>query len=462
MRYRARTLTVAVSVFGALATLGVIFLPGVRFAYRNPRLHIAIDTADAVIALLVAFLLFGRFSRSHLLRDLLLTQALLVFGLGNLFLSAIPTTMTGVRVENLTTWGTLTTRAVGGILMVASAFVGARRTKSDGRSALLTSGAIVAVAGAAITVLNDVLPDAIDMSAPVDPTGPVLEGHSAVMVLHFVLMTMFGVVAVRFTAFADRQDDELMRWFGAGATLAAFARLNYLLYPSLFSEYVYTADGFRLGFYLLLLIGAGREIASYWSGLAETAVTEERRRMARDLHDGLAQELAFMWADIQGLKRTHPHDEKVARASGSAERALDESRRAISAFTRSPNEPLDVAISSSIEEVARRLQARVRLDLASDIHVSPKLREDLLRVVREAVTNAARHGEAETIEIRLWAEGGLCLEISDDGIGFDPQRPPRTESFGIISMRERVTNHGGRLDIHSNPGSGTQVKVVLP
>jgi signal transduction histidine kinase len=455
-------LTLAVSAFGALATLGVIFLPGVRFAYRNPRLHIAIDTADAVIALLVAFLLFGRFSRSNLLRDLLLTQALLVFGLGNLFLSAIPTTMTGVRVEDLTTWGTLTTRAVGGVLMVGASFVGSRPARTTGRFALLTSAGIVAVAGVTITVLSDILPQAIDMTAPADPTQPALDGHVAVMVLHFVLMAMFAVVAVRFTAFADQQDDELMRWFGAGAALAAFARLNYLLYPSLYSEYVYTGDGFRLGFYLLLLIGAGREIASYWSGLAETAVTEERRRMARDLHDGLAQELAFMWSDIQGLKRAHPNDDKVARASGSAERALDESRRAIAAFTRSPNEPLDIAISTSIEEVARRLRTRVRLDLASDIHVSPKLREDLLRVVREAVTNAARHGGAETIEVRLWAEGGLCLEISDDGVGFDPQRPPRTESFGIISMRERVTNHGGRLDIHSIPGGGTQVKVVLP
>ena len=181
------------------------------------------------------------------------------------------------------------------------------------------------------------------------------------MLLHFLLMTMFAVVAVRFTVFADQHDDELMRWFGAGAALAAFARLNYLLFPSLYSQYVYTGDGFRLGFYLLLLVGAGREIASYWSGLAETAAMEERRRMARDLHDGLAQELAFMWSDIQGLKRAHPDDEKVERASSSAERALDESRRAIAAFARPAHEPLDIAISTSIEEVARRLQVRLRL-----------------------------------------------------------------------------------------------------
>ena len=64
--------------------------------------------------------------------------------------------------------------------------------------------------------------------------------------------------------------------------------------------------------------------------------------------------------------------------------------------------------------------------------------------------------------VRLSTEDGICLEVSDNGIGFDSQHPPRTESFGIISMRERVMNHGGSLDISSHPGIGTKVKVVLP
>ena len=129
MKLRAKTLTLAVCGFAALATLAVIVVPGVRFAYFNPRLHIAIDTADAVVALLVAFLLFGRFTRSHLLRDLLLTEALLVFGLGNLFLSAVPATMAGGRVGDLGTWGALIVPAVGGLLMVTSAFVASRETR---------------------------------------------------------------------------------------------------------------------------------------------------------------------------------------------------------------------------------------------------------------------------------------------------------------------------------------------
>lgn len=449
----------------AILTLAVVFLPGIAFAYRNPRLHIAIDTADAVIALLAAFLLFGRFGRSRRLRDLLLVNALLIFGLGNMFLSALPTTVTGGRIEDLSTWGPLVTRTIGGVFLTGAAVANRRLValpRHAGIWALVNSAVIVLLVAGIVIALEGVLPQAVETTGPGDALRPDLDGHPMVLVLHLLLMAMFAVAAFMFTAAADRDDDELMRWFGAGAVVAAFARLNYVLYPSLYSDYVYTGDFFRLCFYLLLLIGAGREIASYWSELSETAVTEERRRMARDLHDGLAQELAFMWSDIQVLRREHPDDDKVTRASGSAERALDESRRAIAAFTRPPQEPLDVAIESFIEEVARRLDVRVRLDLEPDIAIAGKLREDLLRVVREAVTNAARHGQADTITVRLWRDGALRLEISDDGVGFEPDSPHRAESFGIISMKERVGNHGGELNITSAPGVGTVVEVMLP
>lgn len=453
------------AALGASVTLAVVFVPAIRFAYRNPSLHVAIDTADAVIALLVSFLLFGRFARTHLLRDLLLVFALLLFGLGNLFLSAIPSTVTGVRAGDLSTWGVLVTRTMAAGFMTAAAFTGRRKISVPRRisvSVVLISALIVTLVGLVITRLGSSLPPAVAQSLPADATRPVLEGHELVLVLQAVVMAMFVAVAFKFTFFAERDNDELMRWFGAGAALAAFARLNYLLYPSLYSNYVYTGDAFRLGFYLTLLIGAGREIASYWEGFARTAVAEERRRIARDLHDGLAQELAFLWADMRALGRDRPDDERIHRATAAAERALDESRRAISAFTRPPNEPLDVAITGFIEEVARRLDARLRLDLAPDIELPAKPREDLLRVVREAVTNAVRHGHAETITVRLWKDDAVRLKISDDGVGFDPDQPQRNGSFGIVSMRERVTNHGGRLQISSSPGQGTEVEVVLP
>jgi signal transduction histidine kinase len=348
---------------------------------------------------------------------------------------------------------------------VAAAFPVTRSFPSPRRSGalvVLTTLGTIAVVGLWAFLLNDRLPAAVEMLPPGDARRPTLAGHPVILVLQGAVMVMFAAAAYGFAVVAERERDVMMQWFAAGALVAAFARLHYLLYPSLYTDYVYTGDAFRLGFYLLLLVGAGLEVTSYWDELAESAATKERRRIARDLHDGLAQELAFIWADTQALKREYPANERVTRASAAAERALDESRRAIATFSRSPDEPLDLALTHFIEEIARRLDVRVRFDLESGIKTSAKLREDLLRVSREAVTNAARHGNATRITIRLRREGSLYLRITDDGRGFNPSHPRRTSSFGIISMKERVENHGGVFRVSSAVGQGTEVEVVVP
>jgi signal transduction histidine kinase len=84
----------------------------------------------------------------------------------------------------------------------------------------------------------------------------------------------------------------------------------------------------------------------------------------------------------------------------------------------------------------------------------------LLRIVREAVTNAARHGEAGQITVRLSNGRGLHLEVKDDGKGFDPV--DRRGGFGLESMRERAIALGGEFRLDSSPGHGTEIQVVLP
>ena len=87
----------------------------------------------------------------------------------------------------------------------------------------------------------------------------------------------------------------------------------------------------------------------------------------------------------------------------------------------------------------------------------------LLRIVREAVTNGVRHGGATEVSVTLHHEGGLRLTVSDNGSGFEPDHPPgRLDSFGLTSMRERATALGGRLEVRSGQGRGTEVEVVLP
>jgi signal transduction histidine kinase len=179
------------------------------------------------------------------------------------------------------------------------------------------------------------------------------------------------------------------------------------------------------------------------------AVLEERRRIARELHDGVAQELAFIVAESSGS------------LAAAAERALDESRRAIAALTRPVDEPLEVALVQAAEEVAGRVGVQLRIEVCKGAQVSPDEREALIRILREAITNAGRHGGAENVSVELTNGNGTLLRIADDGSGFDPGHT-RAGGFGLVSMQERTEALGGRFRLSSEAGEGTRIEVRLP
>jgi signal transduction histidine kinase len=105
----------------------------------------------------------------------------------------------------------------------------------------------------------------------------------------------------------------------------------------------------------------------------------------------------------------------------------------------------------------------VKTDLEEGVQVSPEIREGLLRIVREAVTNPSRHGGAGSITVGLSRGDGLCLRVNDDGIGFDVSQARRnSRGFGLTSMEERARGLGGAFWISSEPEGGTQIEVRLP
>jgi signal transduction histidine kinase len=225
---------------------------------------------------------------------------------------------------------------------------------------------------------------------------------------------------------------------------------------------VYTVDIFRLLFYVCLLGGAAREIAGYWRGLADAAVLEERRRMARDLHDGAAQELAFIVRRARRLAAAAPRDE-VAQLAAAAQRALDDSRRAIAALFRPVDEPLDVALAAAVEDLGARTGTRVSLELDAGVDVAPEVGEALLRIASEAVGNAARHAQADVVRVELESGRPLRLRVVDDGVGFDvASASARNSRFGLTSMRDRAARIGAELEVRSAPGRGTEVEVRVP
>src|SRR5262249_13678336 len=147
-------------------------------------------------------------------------------------------------------------------------------------------------------------------------------------------MVFYGLAAIGFTRRAEWTGDEFTTWLAASAALACFARLNYLFFPSLYAEWLYPADILRLGAYLLILVGAIPQVSAYHRCISTAAILDERRRIARDLHDGLAQELAFIVTKTRALAEgfLQPEKRELGRLAAAAERALDESRRAITAL----------------------------------------------------------------------------------------------------------------------------------
>jgi signal transduction histidine kinase len=286
-------------------------------------------------------------------------------------------------------------------------------------------------------------------------------GNAGLLALQLAGFVLYSTAAIGFVLRAERNGDRLMAWVAVATALRAIASLNYFLFPSLYSDWIYVGDFFRLAFFVVLLVGAATEIQHYQRSLERAAALEERRRLARELHDGLAQELAFIATQSRWLSRRKDSDETIDQLVVAAERALDESRSAISALTRPLDEPLDVAIAQAAEDVAGRVNVRLRLDLQEGVEVPVATREALVRIVREAVSNTARHGKASAATVVLSAAGPVTLRIDDDGIGFDPSdRDGR--GFGLTSMSERARALGGELHVSSTPGSGTSVEVVIP
>ena len=192
----------------------------------------------------------------------------------------------------------------------------------------------------------------------------------------------------------------------------------------------------------------------------EATVVDERRRIARDMHDGLMQELAFISMQGRELAKQDPRASDIATA---ADNALADARGVILALTDPLDEPLSSAVARVATSLAYRSGASLDLELDDQAETGARAREGLLRIVSEAISNATRHGHASNIQVALSVNGGLRLAISDDGCGFEngcESSPPT--GFGLTSMQERAENLGGELRLRSRPGEGTEVEVMLP
>jgi two-component system NarL family sensor kinase len=220
------------------------------------------------------------------------------------------------------------------------------------------------------------------------------------------------------------------------------------------------------------LIGLALRTARLSAEGRELAVLEERTRLAREIHDTLAQQLTGIVLQLEAAEAFLDRDQARARhvvvgARDQARSALAEARRSVWDLRPAPLEQTGLAAALSHE--ARQWQARTGISarlrthaLPVPLELDPQTEVSLFRIVQEALTNVARHSHAGRVDIRLELRGGeLRLGVRDDGDGFDARlRPPGC--FGLVGMAERARLVGAVLDIVSTPGAGTRLTVRLP
>ena len=449
-------ITAVATALGLVASVVILTSPHLLFGYRSPSLHLALDSVDACIATLVAYLFYGRFTRSRRMQDALLAQGLALLA-GSSVAVGLVSAVGVAQPYTLEVWMPLSLRVIGALLIAAAALAGDREFTSLSRSRpfmapLLLAGVVVGV----LLAFHASLPVAVAETIPASAVRPVVTGHPLLLAGHAVGALGFVVAAVAFSAQASKRGDTLLKWVGPACVLGAFSRLHYMLFPSIYSGWIYTGDLFRTGCYLLLLVGAAREIGRYWRAQARLAVIDDRRRLARELHDGVVQELSYI--------RTEAHliaddDDVRHRIVDSVDRAADEARAAIDTLGSEGDQPLGLLLHSAARQVAERYGGQVVVDLDVSIDATAEQSHDLVRITREAVSNAIRHGRARNIGIGLVRdEDGRRLVVHDDGRGFDPQAS-ETTGYGMTSMRERAENLPGRFRVSSAPGRGTTVVI---
>ena len=446
-------------LFPPAVALAVATVFAADLSFESPELRVAIETCAAVIAVLAAYLMVGRYLLSRDLRDLALLGALTALALGNAGFSTGPVLL-GNGTNAFEIWAPVGACVVAALAFCTAAFIPDVRVGSPGRAAAAMLGGTVLVLGGGgliIATAGAGLPT--DFGGGASGSESPFDAPAGFLVSQIVSALLFAAAAVGFTVRALRTRDELIAWFAAGSVLAALSRVPYVLYPRVDVEIVATGDVLGLAFYLFLLAGALREIRRYQRRVAVAAVLDERRRLARDLHDGLAQELAYVVMQSRHMARA-TGDDRASRVAKAAENALGESRRAIVALTRRQEEPFGEAVAHVAGQVTSRAGARLRLEIDSAIDLESNRRDQLLNIVREAVSNGVRHGEAGEVSVSLVNGDMVRLTITDDGSGFDIDSP--TEGFGLTSMRERAQALGGSLAVRSRLGEGTSVLVELP
>jgi signal transduction histidine kinase len=437
-------------VVGLLASATALFaiVESVQSAYALPQARVVFDSAVAVVAVIVAVLTTVRFLVEGRTLDLLLAAGFWSIALGTTAFGLVPVLGGGV-LPPAAAWSLVVARMLGAAFIALAPYMHGRLQARRRWLLTISVGVAWALALAAMVLRS---------SDPERASSPeVVEGSSVVLAAVFLAL-LWLVALVGFGLRYRRYGRDLDSWICLAATLALFADLHLVVTPVVSSEYVLQGDFLRLVAYGLLLVGVWRAIAEAEFG---RAVADERARVAREIHDGLAQYLFAISTQVNMLETGAPVEQVLPRLKRAATAAQQEARFAVLALSSAGGTArFDAALRRYVDVLTADGELEVELEIDPQVQLAPDEQIEVFRIVQEGLGNARRHAGAHRVDLSISQRGGRrVVSVRDDGVGFE--QADVVPGQGLENMKLRAEAIEGRLSLRSAPGHGTAIEVVL-
>ena len=425
--------------------------PELRGSHSLPELRLVLQTVVTLAAAIVAVLAGLRLSVEGRRFDLLLASGFAIVALATLAFSIGPTLgeHPGGRAE---AWAGVVGRLLAWSLIAAAPFARGR-TGSPQRwlgNVLVLAGLALFLTWVGMRSLGDALPELVPEGSDQPPVVLTLS-FGAQAFLNLVALIGFGL---RFRASAH----ELDRWLALGATLMLFSSLHYVFTPLLRDDQVSHADFLRILGYAVLLAGVWRAIRETEFG---RAVAEERARVAREIHDGLAQYLFAISTHASMLEAGASPAETLPRLKEAAASAQQEARFAVLALSSaSGTAPFDAALQRYVEFLTADGELDVELDIDRTVRLAPDEQIEVFRIVQEGLANVRKHAGAVRAEVTIGTrDGARFVSIRDNGSGFVDETDGAGQ--GLRNIRARAASIHGGFRLWTRPGFGTALEITL-
>jgi signal transduction histidine kinase len=487
-----------------LLTAAFLFDPSLSFVLIDRSADTAIHSLTALAAASLAALALARYRESGRIAGLFQASAFLLLAWTSIVFVAVIVLrkegdlgLTLGLPEQLPLYIVSVSRVVAGAILLVggAAAIGMVARAPLVRRTLLAPVVVISAVTIVLYLVREVVPDFNEIIPPfVGPdgiqqmievdervAGPLTDVTGIALLTQSLAAALFLAGAFLYRRSYLRDGPVADGFLSVAMLVGAFSEIHFYFYPAVYGGLVTTSEVLRLAFFGVLLFGINAEsrsdlraLRSAYAALdrlrlseAERATLEERTRLARELHDGLAQDLWFAKLKHERLVPHVPEEQRALaiEVTQAIDNAIAEAKQAVMTMRAAEERErsLEEQLSRTVDEFATRSGVRVDLSVADlPDALQARTQVEVLRVLQEALTNVRKHADATVVRVNAEVgDGAFHLSIVDNGRGFRPDET-RGDGLGVQGMEERARLMGGDLRVMSEPAGGTAVQLRVP